>query len=294
MFVNVPMKWRWIHSGRNAGALQMARDQAALLSARETGCPTLRVYGWEPYCVSLGRHQDAACMDLSECEKAGIDVVRRPTGGRAVYHAREVTYSVIIPRNHPVFYSSVSRVYNRISRGLCSGIQQLGVAADLTRRTPDLRAHYRNPLSVSCFSASARNEVMIQGRKLIGSAQRQTAEGLLQHGSILLDDEHLNLPDFLAGVDRAESKRMKAAVASRTISLSEALGRKVTFEETAEAVCRGMSRVFEARFESHTLTDEEENRARSMVHEFAVFTAALPGTGKDSSVTVENNETFEP
>lgn len=252
----------------------MARDQAILLSVQETGRPVLRVYAWAPYCVSLGRHQSASCMNLSECGKAGIDVVRRPTGGRAVYHAREVTYSVIIPRNHPVFHASVSGVYNRISTGLCLGIQQLGAPAGLTRRTPDLRAHYRNALSVSCFSASARNEVMIQGKKLIGSAQRQTAEGLLQHGSILLDDEHLNLPDFLAGVGQAEAEKMKAAVASRTVSLSATLRRDVTFEETAQAVRSGMSRVFEARFEDHSLTDEEEKRARSMAHEFALFTAA--------------------
>ena len=263
--------WRWMESDPADGATQMATDRAVLENAMELGIPTMRVYRWNPYCVSLGYHQSLESIDLDRCCEKGVDVVRRPTGGRAVFHAEEVTYSVVIPEGNSNYSRSTGEVYNLISRGLVRGIRKLGVLAELQRRSPDLGTHYESSLSVSCFSAAARYEVVVEGKKLVGSAQRRMSGGVLQHGSILTGDAHLALPEYIRGVGPEERKRMRELMEEKTVSIGGYLGRKVDYGEVVEAIKRGMEKEVSITFEVSELIEKEGRRVHDLWKSFSIF-----------------------
>jgi lipoate-protein ligase A len=182
-----PPEWRLLDQGALDGALSMALD-VALLHAVDRGdsAPAIRLYGWSPPCLSLGRHQPVSAVDLDFCRRHGILVVRRPTGGRAVLHHLELTYSLVAPLDGAILPRRVQETYRRICGALVAGLAAAGVAAGLTPDTGggDLPA----PTSaVPCFKAPAGGEVVVGGRKLVGSAMRVHGGSVLQHGSILLD-----------------------------------------------------------------------------------------------------------
>lgn len=262
--------WRWIHSAPTDGATQMAMDQAILENGAALRIPTMRVYQWKPYCISLGYHQSVEVIDLMRCQRDGIDVVRRPTGGRAVFHAEEVTYSVVIPKGDVRCSWSIGKVYNLLSQGLARGIRMLDVPAELQKRAVDLHAHYQTPLSASCFSAAARHEVMVGGRKLVGSAQRRLSEGLLQHGSVLTGDAHLNLSKYLQGLAPEEKKKMQKTMESKTVSLSRYLERKVNPGEVIDVLRKGMEEELGMTFVDGELTEEEKKKVHLLKERFSV------------------------
>lgn len=263
--------WRWIDTGFADGATQMAADQAILECSAQVGMPTMRVYRWQPYCISLGYHQKLESLDPAACESAGVHVVRRPTGGRAVYHAQEVTYSVIIPKSSTQYLDNVAALYMMLSEGLARGLRQMGVAAELEKRSVDLNAHYKKDLSVSCFSAAARHEILVEGRKLVGSAQRHLTEGMLQHGSILTGDAHLDLPDFLSGGKPEERARLRRAIAAKTVSIGSALGRDVEYDEVTPHLREGMAQEVGIDFVDGALTPEELARVEALRSRFALL-----------------------
>jgi lipoate-protein ligase A len=267
--------WRWINSNWADGASHMATDQAMLDLANRIARPTMRVYRWRPYCISLGYHQKEKRIDMDRCGQDGIDVVRRPTGGRAVFHAEELTYSVVIPRNSDAFSTKLERVYNTISRGLANGIQKLGVPARLQKRSMDLRNHYKTSISVSCFSSSARHEIMLLGKKLVGSAQRQLPNGLLQHGSILTGRAHLNLTDYLAGADEDSADRMKSLIENKTLSIGEYLKRTVSYHEVAKAIRTGMEEELSICFVEEELSEQEKSRIEERYQNFSIFSGRM-------------------
>jgi lipoate-protein ligase A len=183
--------WRLLQSGEGSGAWNMAVD-AALLEAVSAGAaqPTLRFYGWSPPCLSLGYFQALDIVDLDACADRGVDVVRRPTGGRAILHDQEVTYSLALPaevlgQDHGILPS-----YHRISRGIQSGLEQLGVRTTLAPGSAGLRVAERGPI---CFDRPSSHEILLDGRKLVGSAQVRRGGALLQHGSILIEPRLENL-----------------------------------------------------------------------------------------------------
>ncbi len=184
--------WRLIVDGALAGADNMARD-VAIMEAVAAGQapPTLRLYSWTPPCLSLGRHQSTDAADLEFCRREGIDVVRRPTGGRAVLHHLERTYAVVAPLGEAPLPRHLQDAYRRICSALVRACRGLGVAAELTGGEVNL-ALPGPRTAVPCFEAPAGGEVVVAGRKLIGSASRAHRGVLLQHGAILLDwDGHL-------------------------------------------------------------------------------------------------------
>jgi len=201
----------------------MALDQALLDAAERTGGAFLRLYRFEPACISFGRNEPARhSYDQDAIARRGIDVVRRPTGGRAVWHQHEVTYAVAAP---VTTFGTLREAYRAIHARLVAALRFLG--ADVT-----LAPHRPRPPSTaldrvnSCFAAPVGGEVLIAGRKVIGSAQVRQGGALLQHGSILLDGSQAML--------RAVS-RQPSAVSGET-TLTAALGRRITFEEVAEAI----------------------------------------------------------
>ena len=221
------MKFRLLLDNEAQGAQNMARDEALLLSnARGFGVPTLRFYGWHPFCVSLGRLQRILPAGLeNELEngilQCGRDAVRRPTGGRAVWHAREITYSIAAPLEIlPEGSQSVSGAYDWLSRGFLRGLQDLGLPVEMA--PSGARSDGAN-----CFGASAGCDFLAHGKKLIGAAQCRSEGAFLQHGSILLE------------IDPQWEARAGGAMTS-AISL-RALGLKSEKSEIIAALCAGFS-----------------------------------------------------
>lgn len=190
---------RFLVDGPGRGAWNMAVDEALMDSAR-AGHVTLRLYAWEPGCLSFGRNQTArGRYDGALAAKRGIDVVRRPTGGRSVFHNREITYSVTAPADA---WGGLREAYLKINRALAAGLQQLGAPArvvepgrDVPVPRPTVRACFRDPLP---------GEVVANGRKLIGSAQWRDGGALLQHGSLLLHNDQAMVEDLRVGRGTAD------------------------------------------------------------------------------------------
>ncbi len=154
--------------------------------------PVLKLYSWLPPAISIGYNQNIQNINKDLLETYGIDIVRRPTGGRAVFHCCELTYSVIIPRNIPLFNSGIHKLYYIISKALVNGLQRYGISAEIERNKPGNNSREDNVLK--CFESTARFEIKNNGKKIVGSAQRRTSNAILQHGSIALQNEQDIIP----------------------------------------------------------------------------------------------------
>ena len=204
-----------------SGAENMAIDAALLDRANGTGLSFLRLYRFDPPCLSLGRNEPAARYDHTEIARRGLDVVRRPTGGRAVWHEHEVTYAVAAP---VAAFGSLRHAYHTIHERIAAALRSLGVDATLAPHQPRLSLRVDEP--TSCFATPVGGEVLVAGHKLVGSAQVRKGSAFLQHGSILLDGSQ----EIVAAVTHMPH------VASAATTLSAELGRRVSFDEVADAV----------------------------------------------------------
>ena len=204
----------------------------------------LRVYGWNPYAISIGAHQRMENFDRTLIEKEGYDIVRRPTGGRAILHAHELTYSLIMDGGS----RGVREVYRHISRGLLRGLQSMGVRAELSGMDDRLTTPFADPTSIPCFSSSAKCEIQFEGRKLVGSAQRRYGTIVLQHGSVLLGPAHRRLTEFLAPHVQSNRSVLENDLIDRTIEVETILGRSVTFEDAADCIRRGFEHAWSTTF----------------------------------------------
>ena len=206
-------------TGRS-GSENMACDWSLVELAARTGAAFLRLYRWDPPCLSFGRNEPASTRyDRAAIERRGLDVVRRPTGGRAVWHEHEVTYAVAAPI---AAFGSLRAAYCAIHERLAAALRHLGLDPTVAPTGPTVRPSDLG----SCFDAPAGGEVLVGGRKVVGSAQVRHGTALLQHGSILLGGTQ----GMLAAVS------CQPSAVSEATSLSEALGRPVAFAEMADAV----------------------------------------------------------
>ena len=196
------MNWRLLDSGPNIGVYNMAVDEELLARAQagET-TSTLRLYTWQPPAVSIGRFQKIeTAVDIEACRQRGIDIVRRITGGRAVLHHQELTYSIIARTDDPLFPTNVHGTYKIIAAGLLQGLRNLGIPAEMVSRSGRYAALVKkDSKDPACFSSPSWYEILVHNRKIIGSAQRRLSGAFLQHGSILTDYD----PALEAGVIRA-------------------------------------------------------------------------------------------
>ncbi len=203
------------------GAENMALDAALLAEVHRTGRAFLRLYRFDPPCLSFGRHEPArARYDGEGLARLGIDVVRRPTGGRAVWHEHEVTYAVAAP---VAMFGTLRQSYRAIHARLAAALRTLGAEATLAPDRPTVRPSDR---PAACFATPVGGEVLVGDRKLVGSAQLREGAAFLQHGSILLDGSQEMI--------RRASREQGAGSGETT--LSAVLGRPVTFQEVAEAI----------------------------------------------------------
>jgi lipoate-protein ligase A len=221
--------WRlFLDSAGRPGAENMAIDEALLRDAAATGAAWLRLYRWAPPCLSLGRNEPALDLyDRAAIERRGMDVVRRPTGGRAVWHEHEVTYAVAAPI---AAFGSLRAAYRTTHERLAAALQALGLDVELAAERQPAHPPVR---PTACFSSAAGGEILVRGRKLVGSAQVRLGAAFLQHGSILLHGSQ----DAVRAVSRqltANSQHLTANSGETT--LSAALGRPVSFDEVATAI----------------------------------------------------------
>lgn len=186
-------RWRLLIAAPRSGAENMARDTALQARAARSGETVFSIYSWSSPTLSFGRNQPASGLyDLGKIRAAGIDVVRRPTGGRAILHHREVTYSVTAPVKEA---ATLRETYSRINRILQTGLSRLGVAVEPASFSGRAAAPSVRP----CFETPAEGELVAHGSKLVGSAQWRDDGALLQHGSILVNDDQASLPSLSAG-----------------------------------------------------------------------------------------------
>jgi lipoate-protein ligase A len=222
----------------------MALDLALAESVRnKSSGPVLRFYDWEQPTISLGYNQDVEQLDLEACRRAGVKVVRRPTGGRAVFHFNEFTYSVIALQDDPLLGGPVLDTYRTIAQALVAGLSQLGIESELQRSQSAGASVKDSPL---CFAAAGRYEITASGKKILGSAQRRIQGVILQQGSLLLAQDQNLAPFYRQGAE------------ANATTAEELLGRKVGFEQAAACLLQGFKNAWEAEFLQDTITPAEQ------------------------------------
>lgn len=263
--------WRFLNTGYRDGPANMSIDRALLEGVgRGTSPPTVRVFGWSPPTVSTGHAQDVSReLDLRACAEAGVGVVRRPTGGRAVLHAGELTYSVVGRTGEPPLGGSIMETYLAIAGAMVAGLAKLGVKGEIERVGSDGGAG-RDEASPPCFASAGRFEIVVGGRKLVGSAQRRSGGVALQHGSLLIDGSHVGLVDLLRIASPERRSRVRESLILKTTDLTTILGRPVGFEDAAAAVRRGFEQEWGVELRPGTLLEAEEEASRVLATEYVV------------------------
>ncbi len=232
----------------------MAMDEALMLGLIEdpSAVHTLRFYWFDPPALSIGANQPLEEVDLAACDMSGIDVVRRPTGGRAVLHDGCITYSLCGPAEGPVFGSGIRAGYKRIAMALERAVHSLG-APNVVTASPDVKA----AAGPSCFDSAAPYELLAGGQKLAGSAQVRRRDVAMQHGSLRLSSGRVPIAELL----RNRSGRPDAVTRGDPPVLSAVVGRVISRAETVDALMRSFSEVFGVALEQGELTDAERREA---------------------------------
>lgn len=251
--------WRLLETGPRSGTWNMACDGAVLEAVGQGASPpTVRFYAWDPPAISLGRHQpDPGVRARAALEELGVAWVRRPTGGRLVYHGSmdlELTYSVVSPIGVLPLAGGLVDAYRRIHEGLAAGLGRLGLAVELAPRAGGAGQRLDPSSRLACFAATVPWEIETGGRKLLGSAQRRSRTALLQHGSIPLAGDPTAIPERVWPGSFAGSS---------VITLSAAAGRAVGFAEVADALQSGLEATLNVRLSSGVLTDRERASVRA-------------------------------
>lgn len=260
------MNWRLITYVESAPAFNMAADEA-ILEAHLAGevPPTLRLYGWNPAAISIGYSQKISDEEIRSIREHGLDVVRRTTGGRAVLHFGDLTYSFVgtsagdesKSQKQHVLGSSVAAAYREICQGLILAFEQFGITLELGSSKSDYRANY------DCFRATTNADLQYAGKKMIGSAQLRRKNAVLQHGSILLNQDQNKMNEVYGGASEV--------TADRHANLFEVLNKTVSVSELEEAMKTGFSKAFEVEFAMSPLTQLEQTRIEALIPKYKVL-----------------------
>lgn len=256
-------EWRLLRTGALTGPENMAIDEAvALAHARGGVPPTLRFYTWQPAAVTIGYFQSMAGeVNLDAVRAGGFGYVRRPTGGRAIFHHTELTYSVSVREN--VLPGTVLETYKFLAQGLLAGLRRLGVPAAIAAGEPDPRS-FGGEANPSCFDTPSASELVVDGRKVVGSAQTRREGAILQHGSILLDLDYGLLFSLLRVPDPAAAARH---LRKRAAGLQEVLGRAVPVAAAEVAMAAGFAEALGLQLTPGTLTPAEQAEADRLLRE---------------------------
>jgi lipoate-protein ligase A len=244
----------------------MAVDEAILEFAGHGEVePTLRLYSWNPPCLSLGYAQPFRDVDIIQLIQNGWLVVRRPTGGRAILHTDELTYSVIGPYSEARLAGSVLESYQRLSIALLAALRTLGIHAQAVSKTRSVSTD-RNPNPV-CFEVPSDYEITFQGKKLIGSAQARRKEGVLQHGSLPLCGDLTRITQVLYYPNQSERETAASRLLERASTVERALGLPVSYEIAALAFSEAFQSTLNLELFHQDLTDAEKTRVEELVSE---------------------------
>ncbi|MBL8045803.1 MAG: lipoate--protein ligase family protein [Anaerolineales bacterium] len=274
-----PATWRLLRTPPLAGPLNMAIDEAILLAIAERQAPpTLRFFAWEPACLSLGYAQPVSDVDAARLAERGWGLVRRPTGGRAILHTDELTYSVLAPMGEPRVLGGVIESYRQLSLGLLRGLEILGLNANAEKKEKSPTQPSTQSQNPVCFEVPSDYEITANGQKLLGSAQVRKKGVVLQHGTLPLVGEIARICEALVFADEAERANAKERVRTRATTLEAVLGTAPTWNEAAHALQNGFSHALNLNFELGELSAlEREHTQRLLAEKYAaqVWTARV-------------------
>jgi lipoate-protein ligase A len=240
-------KWRLLLTGFNTAFMNMAVDKAILVAhSKGRAPPTVRFYGWLPAAISIGYFQSLVDeVNLDACKELGIDYVRRITGGGAVFHKDELTYSIVVTESHPEIPKNILRSYGRICGAVMKGLQQLGIQSNYV------------PI----------NDIISGGQKISGNAQTRKMGTVLQHGTILMDVDVEMMFSLLKVPNEKIRDKLIQDVKQRVTSLKNIVGRKISFEEVSTAMKKGFEEEFHVELIEEALSGEEIQLAKSFEKE---------------------------
>lgn len=240
-------QWRLLKTDFSTAFTNMAVDRAVLVTSSEGKVsPTVRFYGWEPSAISIGYFQSLEEeVDLDTCRKLGVDYVRRITGGGAVFHEEELTYSIVIPETHPQIPKNILKSYGRICGAVMKGLDNLGIESKYV------------PI----------NDIITGGKKISGSAQTRKAKIVLQHGTVLTDVDVDKMFSVLKVPNEKIKDKLIADVKQRVTSIKHVLGKEIRFEDVAEAMKRGFEEEFDVELIEESLSEEEKELTRKFEKE---------------------------
>ncbi len=256
--------WRLLITPPARGPWNMAVDESILEHiGRSELLPTLRLYAWQPSCLSLGHAQPFSDVDIKRLNERDWDVVRRPTGGRAILHTDELTYSITAPIDEPRVAGSILESYNRLAGALLQAVKSLGLPVEIKE---DSGASHETPNPV-CFEVPSAYEITVHGKKLIGSAQARRKEGVLQHGSLPLTGNLARITDALFFADEFARQDAAERLLARATTVESILGHEVLWNDTAQAFVWAFESTLDLKLEERSLSESERGRADELVRE---------------------------
>ncbi len=247
------------------GAFNMAFDHFLAKSIYHDDAPVLRFYGWHPYCISLGYHQKVDNLDLALIKKAGYQAVRRPTGGSAIFHSEELTYSFIVPKTN----LNQQQIYYSIHFYIAAALKKLGYNVDLQKEKLSDNYLRKGKSTFACFNRASQNEIRFKSRKVVGSAQKLYQNSILQHGSLLIGSKQTEITRFLKGSPKTRDEQ-SLYLKEHSISLKDINKRDVRPQVLCEAIIRGFCKNTYAEGYYFYPTAQEQEEAKKFENIFMI------------------------
>ena len=259
--------WNFINTGSHDPYYNMAMDEALLnFVSRGEIDPVIRFYTWNPATLSIGYFQRLQKeIDIDKVKEKGYGLVRRQTGGRGVLHDKELTYSVIVPESHPNMPSTVTEAYKIISQGLLEGFKNLGFETYFAiPRSKEERDKLKQPRSSVCFDAPSWYELVVEGRKIAGSAQTRQKGVILQHGSILQDIDIDDLFDMFIFKNERLKAKMKENFVQKAVAINDISNQHITLNEMENAFKSGFKKGLNIDFKPLELTEKQKEEVQEL------------------------------
>ncbi|EHC9968619.1 lipoate--protein ligase family protein [Staphylococcus pseudintermedius] len=263
--------WHFMNTGSHHPYYNMALDEALLnFVSRGEIDPVVRFYTWNPPTLSIGYFQRLSKeIDIEKVKEKGYGLVRRQTGGRGVLHDKELTYSVIVPEAHPDMPQTVTEAYRVISGGLLEGFKSLGFDAHFAvPRSKEEREKLKQPRSSVCFDAPSWYELVVEGKKIAGSAQTRQKGVILQHGSILQDVDIDDLFDMFIFKNERLKTKMKEAFVEKAVAINDLSNETITLAQMEVAFKEGFKKALDIEFKPLELTVAQQDEVKALEEKY--------------------------
>ena len=263
--------WHFMNTGSHHPYYNMALDEALLnFVSRGEIDPVVRFYTWNPPTLSIGYFQRLSKeIDIEKVKEKGYGLVRRQTGGRGVLHDKELTYSVIVPEAHPDMPQTVTEAYRVISGGLLEGFKSLGFDAHFAvPRSKEEREKLKQPRSSVCFDAPSWYELVVEGKKIAGSAQTRQKGVILQHGSILQDVDIDDLFDMFIFKNEKLKAKMKEAFVEKAVAINDLSNETITLAQMEVAFKEGFKKALDIEFKPLELTVAQQDEVKALEEKY--------------------------